>query len=143
MRIPDRAVGLLALLVLVLGAAVAEVAVNARATDRASSETLGAAREERAQRSDADGSGEPAARSAHGRAVSELATSLDGGCEKGQAISALASSKAAAHRQNPPKKQDPCVKGDEGGGAGASAQGGGPPAGKGWNRPDHPGRGGN
>ena len=50
----------------------------------------------------------------HGQTVSDFAhtTELEG-CEKGQAISDLASSKAAEHRQNPDKAHDPCDHADE------------------------------
>lgn len=48
----------------------------------------------------------------HGQTVSEFAktTELEG-CEKGQAIAELASSKAAERRQNPDRDKDPCKAG--------------------------------
>lgn len=48
----------------------------------------------------------------HGQTVSEFAktTELEG-CEKGQAIAELASSKAAERRQNPDRDKDPCKDG--------------------------------
>lgn len=47
----------------------------------------------------------------HGAEVSDLARSTTAeGCAKGQAIAAAASVKAAAHRQNPTEKADPCAK---------------------------------
>jgi hypothetical protein len=51
----------------------------------------------------------------HGQTVSDFAhtTELEG-CEKGQAISDLASSKADEHRQNPEREHDPCDHADEG-----------------------------
>jgi len=66
-----------------------------------------AADEESSENSSAD---EPT----HGEIVSEFArtTELEG-CEKGQAISELASSNAADHRQNPEKDNDPCDHEDE------------------------------
>ena len=74
----------------------------------------------------------------HGQTVSEFAktTELEG-CEKGQAIAELASSKAAERRQNPDRDQDPCKGGsgdveapdDEAPSEGDAAQPGpGPPA---------------
>ncbi len=50
----------------------------------------------------------------HGQMVSDFAhtTELEG-CEKGQAISDLASSKADEHRQNPEREHDPCDHADE------------------------------
>jgi hypothetical protein len=50
----------------------------------------------------------------HGQTVSDFAhtTELEG-CEKGQAISDLASSKAEEHRQNPENENDPCDHADE------------------------------
>jgi len=58
----------------------------------------------------------------HGQIVSEFAhtTELEG-CEKGQAISDLASSNATDHRQNPEKEHDPCNHGDESGDDSAEA----------------------
>lgn len=54
----------------------------------------------------------------HGAEVSQVAQdpALQG-CEKGQAVAAIASEKSEEHRQNPADKQDPCTKGDEGAGA--------------------------
>jgi hypothetical protein len=50
----------------------------------------------------------------HGQTVSDFAhaTELEG-CEKGQAISDLASSKAEEHRQNPDTGHDPCDHADD------------------------------
>jgi hypothetical protein len=52
--------------------------------------------------------------SAHGKAVSELAQdpTLEG-CEKGQAVAALASSKADDHRQDDANRTDPCAQADD------------------------------
>lgn len=66
--------------------------------------------------------------SAHGKAVSELAQdpTLEG-CEKGQAVAALASSKAGDHRQDGADRPDPCARegevenGQNGGGRGEEA----------------------
>jgi hypothetical protein len=52
--------------------------------------------------------------SAHGKAVTEVAQdpSLEG-CEKGQAVAEVASSKAAEHRQNPADGPDPCAQDED------------------------------
>jgi hypothetical protein len=65
----------------------------------------------------------------HGAEVSEVARdpSLEG-CEKGQAVAAVASEKSEEHRQDPAEKQDPCIQGDEGPGA-SSKRSPGPPDG--------------
>ena len=67
----------------------------------------------------------------HGEAVSETAQddSLEG-CEKGMAVSGVASSKAADHRQDDPPTPDPCLQASDeragpGGGGGGSEGGGG------------------
>lgn len=51
----------------------------------------------------------------HGAEVSQVAQdpSLQG-CEKGQAVAAVASEASQEHRQDPAERQDPCVQGDEG-----------------------------
>jgi hypothetical protein len=65
----------------------------------------------------------------HGAEVSQVAQdpSLEG-CEKGQAVAAVASEKSEAHRQDPAEKQDPCTQGDEGPGA-STERSPGPPEG--------------
>lgn len=65
----------------------------------------------------------------HGAEVSEVAQdpSLEG-CEKGQAVAAVASEKSQEHRQDPTDKQDPCADGDEGAGA-STERSPGPPEG--------------
>jgi hypothetical protein len=62
--------------------------------------------------------------SAHGQEVSELARddSLPG-CEKGQALSDLASSNADGHRNDDPERNDPCAMGQGGGSAGGGDRG--------------------
>jgi hypothetical protein len=80
---------------------------------------------------------------AHGKAVSELARSLEGGCEKGQAISALASSKSLGHRQDVKPKHDPCTSSETRGNSeaahaaehGRSGEEHGPPADRGGGKP--------
>lgn len=74
----------------------------------------------------------------HGREVSEVAhdPNLEG-CEKGQAVAAVASEPSQAHRQDPSDHRDPCAAQDERGpvglgqdaGTGAPAQDPGPPEG--------------
>jgi hypothetical protein len=71
--------------------------------------------------------GEPAEQSAHGQEVADVAhdDSLQA-CEKGQAVSDVADSKADGHRNDDPSKDDPCAKGQGGSGGGgeeASAEG--------------------
>jgi hypothetical protein len=63
------------------------------------------------------GGEDPVAPSSHGKEVSETAhdDSLEG-CEKGQAVSDVASSNSQGQGERP---EDPCVKGDEGGGGGS------------------------
>jgi hypothetical protein len=65
----------------------------------------------------------------HGEDVSQVARdpSLEG-CEKGQAVAAVASEKSEEHRQDPADKQDPCIQGDEGPSA-SSKRSPGPPDG--------------
>jgi hypothetical protein len=85
----------------------------------------------------------------HGEAVSDVAhdDSLHG-CEKGMAVSDVASSKADEHRANDPDP-DPCDHGQGGGqgakgvghGAGGLGGGGGPPPGKGPGSGGPPGGG--
>jgi hypothetical protein len=49
----------------------------------------------------------------HGRAVAEVAKDPAlTGCEKGQAVAAVASAKAAEPRSNPDQKNDPCARGE-------------------------------
>lgn len=58
----------------------------------------------------------------HGREVSEVARDPSlAGCEKGQAVAAVASEPSQAHRQDPPDRRDPCGAGDEGTRPNASA----------------------
>jgi hypothetical protein len=53
----------------------------------------------------------PSAEPTHGQEVSAFAKDTDLiGCEKGQAVAAVASAKAAEHRENPAEKNDPCVR---------------------------------
>lgn len=63
----------------------------------------------------------------HGAEVSETARdpSLQG-CEKGQAVAAVASERSLEHRQDPADEQDPCAQG-EGGSAASSERSPGPP----------------
>ncbi len=66
--------------------------------------------------SDEDGEDESVEeeRENHGRTVSEFARTTDlVGCEKGQAISEIASSKSADRRKNPERDHDPCDHDDE------------------------------
>ncbi len=74
----------------------------------------------------------PAARelpeeASHGQAVRTIATdpSLEG-CEKGRAVAAAASAKAADVRNNPPKEIDPCARSDVQGAAKSRAAGDAP-----------------
>lgn len=47
----------------------------------------------------------------HGQAVAEVAKDPSfTGCEKGQAVAAIASAKATEHRNNPDRANDPCVR---------------------------------
>lgn len=85
------------------------------------------------------GDGEDA--NAHGKAVSELARSLEGGCEKGQAISALASSKSLAHRQDAVEKHDPCTSSETRGAGEAHRSAEHGASGQEHGRPDDPGAG--
>ena len=68
----------------------------------------------------------------HGRAVAEVAKdpSLTG-CEKGQAVAAVASAKAVEHRNNPDQKNDPCAPGEAEGEAKSRGRGDPPAAGSG------------
>lgn len=65
----------------------------------------------------------------HGAEVSETArdSSLQG-CEKGQAVAAVASERSLEHRQDPADKQDPCAQGEMGPSA-SSERSPGPPEG--------------
>ena len=65
---------------------------------------------------------EGASASAHGKAVSEVARddSLQG-CERGQAVAAIASSKSQGHRQDETDRPDPCSRGNHGNGEGPPA----------------------
>jgi hypothetical protein len=80
----------------------------------------------------------------HGEAVSETAQddSLEG-CEKGRAVSGVASSKAADHRQDDPPTPDPCLQAsDERAGPGSGGGGGGSEVGGGGSGSGGPGGGG-
>jgi hypothetical protein len=76
---------------------------------------------------------EPSDVTSHGEKVSNPAHSTDAeGCEKGKAVSALASAPAEDHRRNPADTPDPCQKTGTGGPSGASvAPGSTAPAGSG------------
>jgi hypothetical protein len=95
------------------GQAIADLASGKSADD---SETTAADHDpcDHEDESSEDSSTESATVENHGQTVSDFAhtTELEG-CEKGQAISDLASSKAAEHRQNPDNAHDPCDHADE------------------------------
>lgn len=80
-------------------------------TDDSTDESSEDSSEESSEESVEDSAGDEPT---HGEVVSEFArtTELEG-CEKGQAIAELASSKAAEHRQNPEQDHDPCAGDDE------------------------------
>jgi hypothetical protein len=64
---------------------------------------------------------EPSDVTSHGEEVSNFTHSTDAeGCEKGKAVSALASAPAEDHRRNPADTPDPCRKTGTGGPSGAS-----------------------
>ena len=51
----------------------------------------------------------------HGQTVSDFVKSTElEGCEKGQAVSEVASANASDHRKNPEREHDPCLKADKG-----------------------------
>lgn len=64
---------------------------------------------------------EPSDLTSHGEEVSNFAhTTYAEGCEKGKAVSAVASTPAEDHRRNPADTPDPCLKTGTGGPSGAS-----------------------
>ena len=64
---------------------------------------------------------EPSDVTPHGEEISNIAHSTDaGGCEKGKAVSALASAPAEHHRRNPADRPDACQKTKTGGPSSAS-----------------------
>lgn len=101
---------------------------------------------------DAGSEGTPAVRptalpsaASHGQEVSALARSGPGGCEFGQNVSTLASSKnqgrhAAGHRQDAAHRPDPCAASSSGGGpeGGEADTAGTPPNPKGFGKGHHP-----
>jgi hypothetical protein len=76
---------------------------------------------------------EPSDVTSHGEEISNFAHSTDAeGCEKGKAVSAMASAPAEDHRRNPAGRPDPCQKKGTGGPSGAGeAPGSTAPAGSG------------
>ena len=114
---------------LILGAGIAAaLTLPEQAADRAKERVAGVQLPEDAK---GPGNGRAGASaqtaSDHGKAVSEAARDdSTTGCEKGRAVSEIASSKADEHRKNPPKESDPCTanEGSNAGGQGKSNAGG-------------------
>lgn len=114
--------GLALAAVLLLGAGIAgAVTVPDQASDRAGEAIAGA--HGRAEGQTVQEAGEPAEQSAHGQEVVDVAQdeSLQG-CEKGQAVSDVASSNADGNRNDDPAKDDPCAEG-QGGSTGGDEEG--------------------
>jgi hypothetical protein len=113
---------------LVVGAGVAgAVTLPDRAPDRADQAVTAEQGRAEGGVETVEPAGEPAPQSAHGQEVADVAhdDSLQG-CEKGQAVSDVASSNADGHRGDDPAKADPCARGQSGsGGGGLDASAGG------------------